>query len=92
MPLACSLGDDGALRGGARCRAGGRAERITDEHSRTNRSLAMNGREVRGEIQSPLSPHANQQPRPKGRGMKSELLSIVRGKPRGIRPEEIKKR
>ena len=33
---------------------------------------------------------ANQQPRPKGRGMKSELLSNVRGKPRGIRPEEIK--
>ena len=32
----------------------------------------------------------NQQPRPKGRGMKSELLSNVRGKPRGIRPREIK--
>ena len=34
---------------------------------------------------------SNQQPRPKGRGMKSELLSNVRGKPRGIRPREINK-
>ena len=68
MPVACSPGDDGALRGGARCRAGGRAERITDEHSRTNRSLVMTAREVRGEIQSPLSPHAKSTTPPQGAG------------------------